>query len=200
MAIRRLSKASITSGAKSSKMWDQETSLGFYESIASAVVDASNTSLITFNNIPQNYTHLQVRITGRSTRDYSGNNIDAFTATFNGGSLSRAHSLIGDGSVASSTPNYLFGFVVDDFAPNSAMYSPIIIDILDYSNTTKLKTTKTIWGVEVNSGTYPYGGSTGLSSGYWNSTTSINSIEFSMAFGGVWKSGSHVALYGIRGA
>ena len=60
MSIKRFSTGSISSPTpKNSKLWDQETFPGTFESIASAVVDASGATTITFSSSPSTYAHLQ---------------------------------------------------------------------------------------------------------------------------------------------
>ena len=67
MAIKRLTGTGIQSrNAKSSKVWDGESSMGAFESIATAVVDSSGASSITFSNIPQTYKNLQIRYIARN--------------------------------------------------------------------------------------------------------------------------------------
>ena len=82
MAIRRLSSSSLTTGSKSSKLWDQETTLGTFESIAVATVDSGGASSVTFSNIPATYTHLQVRAVGRTDRPTY--NVGSYSVTFTG--------------------------------------------------------------------------------------------------------------------
>ena len=53
MAIRKFSASSLTNpNSKSSKLWDQETTLGTFESIATASCTTTEAS-VTFSNIPQ---------------------------------------------------------------------------------------------------------------------------------------------------
>ena len=54
MAIRRFSTSNL-SGTKSSKIWDQETTPGYFESIATVIVPSAGASSITFSNIPSTY-------------------------------------------------------------------------------------------------------------------------------------------------
>ena len=66
MSVRKFSTASILSPSyKNSKIWDGETFPGYFESIQTIVVATSGTTLVEFTNIPQNYTHLQVRAVAR---------------------------------------------------------------------------------------------------------------------------------------
>ena len=50
MAIRRFSTSNLT-GGKSSKLWDQETFPGYFESIATVVVGSAGSATIDFTNM-----------------------------------------------------------------------------------------------------------------------------------------------------
>jgi hypothetical protein len=202
MAIRRLSKASITSGAKSSKMWDQETSLGFYESIATVVVDASGQGVIDITNIPQNYTNLQVRIVGRCTQ--AGSGLNNMTLRFNtDGAVNYTYHVMqgnGGGSVFSANggsgyTNALayFGSVLPQASVTANFFGAYILDILDYTNTSKLKVIRSVNGADLNGS-----GNIALWSNLWNSTAAINQLTFYTD--GVFTENTQIALYGIRGA
>ena len=69
-----------------------------------------------------------------------------------------------------------------------------ITDILDYANTSKYKTVKTVGGYDNNSD-----GRIELTSGVWMNTAAVTSITFSF-FGDAVAAGSTFALYGIKGA
>lgn len=190
MAIRRLSKASITSGAKSSKMWDQETSLGFYESIATAVVDSSGASSITFSNIPQYYTHLQIRASVLSNAPYLhlryNGNTDGFYSN---------HQIYGTGSstgyYGAGSANFIFCIQVG----NTDYPAASIIDVLDYTNTNKTKSTRILTGLDNNgSGEIYY-----RSGAYHNSTAAITSLTLTASSSTISQH-SQFSLYGIRGA
>ena len=101
MSIKRLSTGSISSTTpKNSKVWDQETFPGTFESIASATVDASGASSIAFSNIPQNYTHLQIRGVMKNT-----SNSTNLYITFNSDTTSNysSHYLFTDGQTISAS-------------------------------------------------------------------------------------------------
>jgi hypothetical protein len=69
-----------------------------------------------------------------------------------------------------------------------------IIDILDYANTNKYKTIRTLFGVDGDSNRI------GLSSGSWQNTAAITSISLKDQNGGNFVQYTSVALYGIKGA
>jgi len=199
MAIRRFSNASITSaGGKSSKFWDQETSLGYYESIAVATAGGSE-SVLEFTSIPNSYTHLQVRFISKdivvnSTRYESSVRLNGD----NGGNYSN-HSMYGDGSTANANgftneTVMRYGFISGVSLGGSTTFVSGTFDLLDYSNTTKNKTARTVCGIDANGS----GGAIYMTSGSWRSTAVVNSLSFYSQTGFV--AGSTFALYGIRGA
>jgi ribosomal protein L21E len=206
LSIRRFSATSISStGSKSSKLWDQETSLGFYESIASAVVDASSQSTIIFDNLPQNYTHLQLRITARSNRDYNGNSGDVVYIQINNSiSPTATHWLYGQGGSVISTTNNPYLTLITDVSGGSTYTHPSnfgvgIVDILDYSNTNKNTTMRAFSGFDTNGG--PNNGDLGaslISSNFYNTTAAVTKLTLGCL--STFQQHSSFALYGIRGA
>lgn len=172
---------------------------GDYESIATATGSGSS-STITFSSIPSTYQHLQIRYIGRDDR--SGVTTDAFICRFNsdsGSNYVEYHLLQGDGSSAaaavSGTPatNILLGSI----PAASALASTVgvgIVDILDYANTNKYKTTRNLMGFDYNGS-----GTIRLISGLWMSTSAINSITLTTGTSSNWTGATQFALYGIKG-
>jgi hypothetical protein len=165
--------------------------LGDYESIATISVGAGGAANPEFTSIPSTYTHLQIR--GISKNPYTS--VDYPYIQFNSDSANNytIHTLQGNGSSAS----------VQSYAPTSGVYviasgtnssdvfSPLVIDILDYANTNKFKTVRSISGYDA-SGV----GIVGLFSGVWRSTNAITSIKF---LGPVsFSQYSSFALYGVK--
>jgi hypothetical protein len=169
--------------------------------IASAVI-ASNNEEPTFTNIPQNFTHLQFRIVGRSPATSTGGYSSAFDwpyMRFNGVSSTASYSdrrLNGDGAAVTSATsiNDTTAMRVGIMPSNSAtagIFGVSIIDILDYSNTNKNKTIRYISGCDANgSGLAVFG------SGLFSNTSAVTSVFF-----GGWTSGylvgTRIDLYGI---
>jgi hypothetical protein len=69
------------------------------------------------------------------------------------------------------------------------------MDILDYANTNKYKTVRTLSGYDLNNATY---GALRSYSGLWMNTNAITSIKF-YADGVNLAQYSQFALYGIKG-
>jgi hypothetical protein len=75
------------------------------------------------------------------------------------------------------------------------MFSSQVIDVLDYQNTNKYKTTRTLLGTDTNGGTNR---GVEFSSGLWQSTSAVTQIDL-IAGGTTFSQYSSFALYGIRG-
>jgi hypothetical protein len=201
VGIRSLSSASISTGAKRSKFWDQTSvvTLGF-ESIATQIASGSSTT-ITFSGIPSGYKYLQLHhyfaltstdseLSMRFNSD-SGSNYTA-SQMYGYGTNSGGVSTYTDSSVGVAN---LRGPVW--FGNSSSGFVSSITHIYDYSATDKVKTHHTITGGSVDSA----GSVQGVFSrmGLWdNSSTAVTSITLT-SNGGNILSGSHFALYGIKG-
>jgi hypothetical protein len=176
---------------------------GAYDAIASTTLSATAAS-ITFNGIPSTYTHLQVRAMAINTAGASGN----YTIlNFNGdtGNNYSWHYSMGDGATAYSGGNNTTGSIRFDqvrASTNNNSYPQVtVMDILDYTSTVKVKTTRALDGGDGN-GT----GGVSLNSGAWYKNTSsvyeaITSFTLSAYSSGsasTFGIYSSFALYGIR--
>ncbi len=172
---------------------------GSYDSIASTTVGAGGVSSVTFSSIPQTYTHLQIRSINRDTGGDAVNGT-AFQVRFNGdtGSNYRTHTILGSGSgtpsaftTVSQDRIFLFGSVFSTAGAN--VFSANTVDILDYTNTNKNTTVRSLAGWNDNSiGEMCFG------SGLWMNTAAITSITVYM-FNNNFAQYSSIALYGIKG-
>jgi len=201
VAIRKFSASSLTNpNSKSSKLWDQETTLGTFESIAMATVDSGGASNITFSNIPATYTHLQIRGIARTT---ASQDRESIKLTFNSdtGSNYARHNLWGSGSAASAYGAASVAYILlTDFAAGNAtasIFGTAVTDILDYTNTNKYTTVRSLGGVDFNAAVTVYNG---LNSGVWLNTAAITSITLTPFSDSNFAQYSQFALYGIRGA
>ncbi len=166
-----------------------------FESIATATGTGSS-GTITFSSIPSTYSHLQVRILGRSDAA-AVTQTAVLTVNNDTGANYAYHSLSGDGTSVSasgtaSSSNIPRIYSVGNNATASIM-SVGIIDIHDYASTTKNKTVR-IWTGDDRNGS----GRTALSSGLWINTSAINRVDITTASGN-WTTASTFALYGIKG-
>jgi hypothetical protein len=163
-----------------------------YESIATVTASGS-TGVVTFSSIPSTYQHLQVRFIGRSASDTEVK----ITCNSDTGANYARHLVYGDGSTTgaganASQSNMRIAYTTNATNPAN-VYAANVIDILDYANTNKYKTFRSMTGVDVNGA----GGYIQLSSGLWQSTTAINSLTFTLTDN--YTSLSNFALYGIKG-
>jgi hypothetical protein len=198
MGIRSLSSASVSTGAKRSKAWDQSTVLSNFESIATVLVGAGGASSVTLSSIPSNYTHLQIRASNRDTR--TGTNQQSVQMRFNGdtGNNYSRHFVEGyGGGTQSAGGTASTDWIKVGLSPTSSAtastYGAMIIDIFNYSNTSKYKTARSTGGDDLNGE-----GTIGLWGGLWMNTTAISSITFTPTNGESWVVNSRFALYGIR--
>jgi hypothetical protein len=165
-----------------------------YVSIATTTVGSGGAATITFSSIPSTYQHLQIRAFGKSTS--TG---DSVRITFNSdtGSNYANHFLYGNSAAASSSAETsgarinVYAFYAPSTTAN--VFGSTILDILDYKNTDKYKTTRSLGGFDQNGS-----GSLGVQSGLWMSTSAITSITFAPQAGN-WAEYSSFALYGIKG-
>jgi hypothetical protein len=172
---------------------------GAFEPITAITVPSAGVSSITFNSIPSTYTHLQLRYITRNNR--SGQSLDAINIRANGDTAANYanHRLQGDGTTASSSNGTSLGYSI--FGQTNAststanVFTAGIMEILDYANTNKNKTFRTLNGFDANGSGY-----IGLYSGFWQSTVAINSLTLSSNDGSGMLEYSSFALYGIKGA
>jgi len=171
-----------------------------YESIATVTVGSGGSSTITFSSIPATYTHLQIRLIGRSDRAGVASG-DWITFRFNSdtGSNYSIHGIIGDGASASATNTInttsMEAYRVAGAASTASAFGAINTDILDYANTNKYKTLRALGGFDNNGS-----GFVALYSGAWRSTSAVSTITITPGAGSNFVEYSQFALYGIKGA
>jgi hypothetical protein len=167
---------------------------GDYESIATINGTGSSGS-ITFSSIPSTYKHLQIRGIARSTEAVTSN---LQYMQINGDSAVNysSHQLIGNGTAASAVAYTAVGWMYGTEIPaNSALantYNNFVIDILDYADTNKYKTIRTLGGMDLNGS-----GSIRLTSGSWRNTAAVTSFRIFLGAGN-FPTASSFALYGIK--
>lgn len=167
-----------------------------YESIATVTTTAGATS-VTFSSIAQTYQSLQVRYIAR--RNDTGNFYLYIKPNGDTGTTNKAyHELKGDGSTVSATGASAGSLIelarATSATQSSGIFGVGIIDIQDYTNTTRNKTIRTFSGYDANGS-----GEVWLSSGFMTSTAALTSIEITGG-GDPFAAGCVFALYGIKGA
>lgn len=171
-----------------------------YESIAT--INAGGTTTATFSSIPNTFKHLQIRMLVRTSRNASDG--DYVLMTFNSDSSSSYvydHVLRGNGSTVTSYSDgtSATGIILDRFTSLNApanIFGVGIIDILDYQNTNKYKTTRGLVGNDTNSASY--NSSISFESGLWMKTSAIDSITLFASSNTNYATGTQFALYGIK--
>jgi hypothetical protein len=165
---------------------------GAYDALASVTVPSGGVTSLTFSGIPTGYKHLQIRAISKAPQYTS------IICRFNSDSTSSysRHYLQGSGSGASASGSSSQTSIINllyssDSASNN--YGTFITDILDYSSSTKNKTTRTLWGQDFNGSGY-----IGLDSGAWYNTSAITTITLSTSAGQTISEFSQFALYGVR--
>lgn len=165
-----------------------------FEAIASTSL-GSDTSTVTFSSIPGTYRHLQLKIYGRTSHTSS---IDRLRYTFNSNTPNDSQTIYSMGSGIYTNTNTGSNWIYSgDFPGNTAAsntFGVAIIDILDYAQTTKYKTSKFSVGFMDSSG------NTRVTFGQGTSRLSnaLTSIEISTEFAANWKAGSVFSLYGLK--
>jgi hypothetical protein len=171
-----------------------------YDLIATAIT--STATQLVISNIPQNYKHLQLRIITRAdsavTTSVLGFQINSDAgANYGYGS----HAIKGNGTSVTSYNGGGTGyptvrcFDIPGASSSSDVWGSGIIDILDYSSTTKNKTVKSFGGVALSGIN-----SISLVSGVWFSTAAITRLQINTSSTPFLISpGTEARLYGIRG-
>jgi hypothetical protein len=170
---------------------------GSYESIATVTVGSGGAADIEFTSIPGTYTHLQIRQISRTNRAVG---LTYLKMQFNGaaGTAYSYHAVYGTGASAGTdfTANdaHISLLRSTGTSATSGIFGAMVIDILDYADVNKYKTTRTLGGADLNGS-----GEIILQSGLWRNSNAITSIKFTDATGSNFVQYTEFALYGIKG-
>jgi hypothetical protein len=173
---------------------------GAYDSLATVTLSASAAS-IDFAGIPSGYKHLQIRVMMRSTTASTGT--DDMWLRFNSdtGSNYSRHILQGDGASASAGANTSqtripFGNSIPRANSAANVFGVAVIDILDYTSTSKNKTVRGLYGANENTTSTDF--RIGLNSGlYFATPAAITSITL-LPEANNFAQYSSFALYGVK--
>lgn len=170
--------------------------VGDYDSIATVTVGAGGASTISFTSIVGTYKHLQIRSIQRNTTAGAGTQIGLLQFNSDTATNYSRHNLVGNGTAASAssatTTNGVWLGVMPQAGDTANAFGASVMDILDYSNTNKYKTTRTLEGLDTNGG-----GEANFRSGSWRSTSAITSILITPTSANFAQYTSF-ALYGIK--
>lgn len=189
--------SSGTSAASSASGSLTLASVGNYFLIQRTTVGAGGVASITFSSIPQTYKHLQVRGLARSTATGSGT--ESFLFQFNSDTSTNysTHILYGNGTSASASgsanTSYFSCWDMPRAGELANAFGTIVMDVLDYTNTSKYKTSRALTGMDTNGSTYSY---IDISSGNWRNTAAITTV-YVYPSGGSFAQYSTFALYGV---
>jgi hypothetical protein len=205
MSIKRLSGAGLTT-PKSNKLWDQVTFQSGMFALATVRL-TSATSTVVFDNIPQGYTNLHLRITARCTSAYKYDEIDL---RFNSDTSNnyRWHGMYANAGNGTGGNNggAAIGYIrLGDVSASTAganKHGVCIATIPNYTSTTKAKTLWAVSGFDDN-GTNGIDGYVNFRSGLWfKNTSSVYEAvtKISLTTTENFSENSHFALYGMKGA
>ena len=177
-----------------------------YESIATVTVGSGGSSSISFTSIPATYAHLQLRGIMRSDRSYPLDipYVEVGNGSIDTGANYSAHRLYSNGSSVSTdgaaNQNNMYTLVCAGSTGGSDIFGVAVIDFLDYANTNKYKTVRSLSGTDLNGTPSGVGGQLYFSSANWRSTSAITNIRITPVVGPNFVQYSQFALYGIRGS
>lgn len=170
--------------------------VGAYDSLATVTVPSGGLSSITFAGIPTGYKHLQIRGIARTTR---ASDQDALIMQLNSdtGSNYSRHQLNGDGTSATADAGTsTTGMQINRFAASTATantFGTMVSDVLDYTDTNKYTTVRTLGGYDNNGS-----GLITLNSGSWRNTAAVTTITLTSLNGANFAQYSSFALFGVK--
>ena len=190
------SKQRYTSMLAGNTTWNPWEPQGAYDALSTVTVPAGGAASVTFAAIPTGYKHLQIR---SISRDSSGT-ISQQYLRFNGdtGTNYSIHTLTGNGASAGTAGSaganqpYINCGIKSGPSDLANSFGVSVIDILDYADTTKNKTVRTLSGVDLNGSGYVW-----MSSGAWRNTNAITSIVLIPEVSSFVQY-SQFTLYGVR--
>ena len=164
-----------------------------YESIATVTVGSGGSTYLTFTSIPSTYKHLQLRMITSSVNGDTEGYIE-YNGDYNSSNY-QYHRLFGNGS-ANSGGSGSGAYIFNGWGTGiSNLFVAHVVDILDYSNTSKIKPTKNLTGFSTNNASA--NNWIGMHSTLWKNTNAINEIRVRMN-SNPFNQYTHAALYGIK--
>lgn len=169
--------------------------------IRAYTVTGSSVASYTFSSIPQTYTHLQLRGIVRCTAT-GANDYNSMLIACNGDTNSSnyyTHAIYGTGGGAGALSSQSYGGLnfmggAPKDTNTAGEFGTFIVDLLDYTNTNKMKVARALVGANVDSSTSNV---IGLTSSAWFNTSAITSLTISIAYAGNISVNSSFALYGV---
>lgn len=171
--------------------------IGDFESIQTVTVGSGGAADIEFASIPSIYQHLQIRVIARSATASTDDFLNLRVNGDNTQSNYARHLLYGDGAnafSAASTGSTITNLgAISGANATSGIFGTFVIDILDYANTNKNKTIRSLGGFDRNGA-----GEVDFNSILWMNTNAISSVRLRTFTTANLAQHSTFALYGIR--
>ena len=167
---------------------------GAYDLLETQILTSSAAS-VTFTGLGSysDYKHLQIRAITKGSHT-SFDEIANYRLNADSGSNYSAHRLQGSGTVFSSgytsQTSGRFGILSGSNGGNLG-WSATVLDLLDFSSTTKYKTTRSLSGMKDAASIIL------MNSALWMNTSAVTSFEI-LPGAGNYLAGSRFSLYGVR--
>lgn len=202
MGIRSLSSASISTGAKRSKFWDQSANLTVYGTEWIATATGNPNGSVTLSNIPTVYDYLEIRATVRADSTASDMEMIVNGDTTNNYTFHQMYLANGGSSLDGSSPQgatLSTNWNPANIAPTATegnIMCTLVMQISNSSGKWKNYQARSAWTNHIGasmSGYYI------IRSGSWRSPDKITSLEFrsnSSDFG--LSSNTKIDLYGVK--
>jgi hypothetical protein len=168
---------------------------GEYDLLETALVETATPSVL-FNNLDiyfGKYKHLQLKAVTKMEGSGVGNFIIRVNEDV--GTNYSYHRLEGNGtSVSSASGINRSSLLMGNTQNQTNAFTMSVIDVLDFSSTSKTKTFKSFTGGHTTS--YAQ---LGIYSSQWRSTSPITQLMCLVENGSSWSSGSRFSIYGFKG-
>lgn len=198
MAVRSLARSGIGTGGKYLNFLAGNTAFSpDSDFLIEEQVLGTAAATVTFSSIPSTYKHLQIRIVGQG----SSGQYELPSLRFNGDTSTNYanHLLFSDGGtpVSSGEANsaYIYAGWLSGSAIGASNFGASIVDILDYSSTSKNKTVRSLAGMEYSNTNRRVQ----FASGHWRNTAAVSSITLGVLASASFSAGSRFSLYGSNG-
>lgn len=177
--------------------------VGSYDALASVTLSTTASSVI-FSGIPSGYKDLQLRIFAQTNRATYGTDNVSLQINSDTGANYIYHYLRGSGSAATSAASTTSETSIIELlsqgagTTTSGVFGTGIVDIIDYSASTKYKTVRSLNGCDLNGSYSASYGYVSLVTGLWRNTDSVISLTLAPVSGSAFTQYSSFALYGVK--
>ena len=177
---------------------------GAYDLLETVNVTGSSTYTASFTGLDEysDYKHLQLRVVSKSLAVNNGG-LSTYEMRFNNDSTQSygTHELYGNGSNVGSgggaNRDSLSRIYAAPRESNTNLFGAAVIDILDFSSSTKNTTIRTLCGTMGSLTPVSSYSLVALTSGFWNNTNPVTQLDFGVNSNGFYA-GSRISLYGVK--